>query len=272
MPVRDYEAVSISPDGTRALVQIREGTMSLWMYDFVRHTLTPIVTGNQSSQAGIWTPDGKAIVYRGTRNGQRNVYRRAADGTGDEQRLTSGAGSETPTAITPDGRVLVYSIQGRKAGGRQIWSIPLDGPRPATPLVVVSDDGGSNGQLSPDGRWLAYEMLESSGGVEIYVQAFPGPGPRTRVSAAGGINPLWSPDGRRLFYEVGDELVAVTVATSPALSVGAPHTVMRGCFRAGPNAKTASTFPVTDVSCGSSRRSPIVRSTASTSSSTGLPS
>ena len=70
------------------------------------------------------------------------------------------------------------------------------------------------------------------------MQPFPGPGPRTRVSADGGIDPLWSRDGRRLFYDVGDELVAVTVQTSPALSIGAPHTVMRGRFRVGPNAKT----------------------------------
>ncbi len=239
VPAHDYEAVSISPDGTRALVQIREGSMGLWVYDFARHTLTPIVTGNRSSQAGIWAPDGKAIVYRGTRNGDRNLYWLAADGTGNEQRLTTGDGSETPTAITPDGRVLVYNLQGRKAGGRQILSIRLDGPRPATPSVVVSEDGASNGQLSPDGRWLAYEMIESSGSVEIYVQPFPGPGPRTRVSAAGGTAPLWSRDGRRLFYDVGGELVAVTVATSQGLSFGTPQTVMRGRFRVGPNAKTA---------------------------------
>jgi serine/threonine-protein kinase len=182
-------------------------------------------------------PDGKAIVYRGTRNGDRNLYWRAADGTGDEQRLTTGDGSETPTAVTPDGRVLVFNIQGRKAGGRQILSIRLDGPRPAPPQVVVSDEG-ANGQLSPDGRWLAYEVYESSGDAEIYIQPFPGPGPRTRVSANGGINPLWSRDGRWLFYDVGDEMVAVTIQTSPALSISSPHTLMRGRFRFGPNAKT----------------------------------
>jgi len=185
----------------------------------------------------MWTPDGKAIVYRGTRNGERNLYWLAADGTGDEQRLTAGEGSETPTAVTPDGRTLIFNIQGRKAGGRQILSIRLDGPRPATPQVVVAADGASNGQLSPDGRWLAYEMNDSSG-AEVYIQPFPGPGPRTRVSAAGGINALWSRDGRRLLYDVGDELVAVTVRASPELSFGAPQTVMRGRFRSGPNAKT----------------------------------
>jgi eukaryotic-like serine/threonine-protein kinase len=238
LPARDYESVSISPDGTRALVQIREGTMGLWIYEFARRTLTPIVTGNRSSQAGMWMPDGKAIVYRGTRSGERNLYLRAADGTGDEQRLTAGEGSETPTAATPDGQVVVYNIQGRKAGGRQILSIRLDGPRPATPQVVVGIDGAANGQLSSDGRWLAYEMNESGGGSEVYIQPFPGPGARTRVSANGGINALWAPDGRRLFYHVGDELVEVPVQTSPALSFGTPRTVARGRFRAGPNAKT----------------------------------
>ena len=33
LPERDYENATVSPDGTRAIVQIREATTALWMYD-----------------------------------------------------------------------------------------------------------------------------------------------------------------------------------------------------------------------------------------------
>src|SRR4029453_19248792 len=71
---RDYQSVTISPDGRRALVQIEEGTGGLWMYDFAPQTLTPFATSGGSSQAPVWTPDGERVLYRGTRAGFRNVY------------------------------------------------------------------------------------------------------------------------------------------------------------------------------------------------------
>jgi serine/threonine-protein kinase len=236
LPHRDYESAWISPDGRQALVQIREGTMGLWIYDFARQTLTPIATTGGSSQSGGWTPDGKAIIYRGTRNGERNLYWRAADGTGDEQRLTKGEGSPSTNSVSPDGRSLVYHEIGGKSGAGAILVLPLDGARPATPRVLVTG-GAANGQVSPDGRWLAYQQIES-GGHEVYVQPFPGPGPRTRISTAGGHDVLWSRDGKELFYLTGDRLLAVDVSASPVFSVGAPRLVIHGRYRPAPNGMT----------------------------------
>ena len=238
LPSRDYESVWLSPDGRQALVQIREGTMGLWIYDFARQTLTPIATTGGSSQAGAWTPDGKGIIYRGTRNGERNLYWRAADGTGDEQRLTNGEGSPSTNSISPDGRWLVYhEIGGTSAlGSGRVMVLPLDGARPATPRVLVSGNAG-NGQVSPDGRWLAYQQVESDG-FQVYVQPFPGPGPRIRISTDGGHDVLWSRDGKELFYLTGDRLLAVDVSTSSTFSVGAPRLVMHGRYRPAANGMT----------------------------------
>ncbi|MEO5800214.1 MAG: protein kinase, partial [Gemmatimonadales bacterium] len=98
LPERAYENVAISPDGDRAVVQIREGTTRLWTYDFDRGTLTPLATGTGSSQAPQWTADGKRVIYRGTRQGTRNLYRIPVDGSGDEERLTTKPGViQTPT-------------------------------------------------------------------------------------------------------------------------------------------------------------------------------
>jgi Tol biopolymer transport system component len=92
--------------------------------------------------------------------------------------------------------------------------------------------------LSPDGRWLAYASDET-GRSEIYVQAFPGPGPRRQVSDQRGADsagpwrlgrslsmPRWSPDGRELLYWNGSRLMSVSISPGPELEAKAPRLVL----------------------------------------------
>ncbi len=81
------------------------------------------------------------------------------------------------------------------------------------------------GQLSADGRWVAYESNES-GSAQIYVRPFPGPGGQSQVSTAGGSQPRWRSDGKELFYVAPDSrLMAVPLTVSAdneTLDSGAP--------------------------------------------------
>jgi hypothetical protein len=53
-----------------------------------------------------------------------------------------------------------------------------------------------NGELSPDGRWLAYQSNESGQQVEVYVRPFPSVDTgRSQVSNSGGSRPLWAHNG-----------------------------------------------------------------------------
>jgi hypothetical protein len=71
------------------------------------------------------------------------------------------------------------------------------------------------GNLSPDGKWAAYESDESGRG-EIYVVPFPEPGGKWQISTGGGIAPI-RPPRNELFYETADaKLVAVEFATRGA--------------------------------------------------------
>ena len=77
------------------------------------------------------------------------------------------------------------------------------------------------GQVSPDGRWLAYHSVES-GRYEVYVQSFPAPGAgKWQISKDGGTDARWRGDGRELFYYALDgRLMAVPITGSTALEVG----------------------------------------------------
>src|SRR5262249_46270521 len=77
--------------------------------------------------------------------------------------------------------------------------------------------------FSPDGKWIAYESNES-GRNEIYVQPFPGPGNKARISTDGGAQVHWRKDGKELFYIALDgRLMAVPIhLATDTIEAGAP--------------------------------------------------
>jgi len=129
IPDRDYVSAAISPDGTRAAIHSRGTTEEIWILDFRTGSFTPLVTPAGSSQAPVWTADSKSVIYRGTREGFRNIFRKPADGGGTEEMVTSKAdGLQTPTSTTADGKWMVY-LQSGGANAGDLWRISLDGRR-----------------------------------------------------------------------------------------------------------------------------------------------
>lgn len=80
--------------------------------------------------------------------------------------------------------------------------------------------------MSPDGRWLAYTSNET-GQFEVYVQSFPQPGRKVRVSVGGGGAPSWADGGRELQYISGDARVAVTVTPGEEFQPSTPRTLFK---------------------------------------------
>jgi serine/threonine-protein kinase len=178
----------------------------------------------------VISPDGSRVFYRGTRQGTRNLNWRSADGSGDDERLTSKPDVvQTPTSVSADGRWLMFSEGGpNQPGGTGVWLMGLEGDRSPRPFFQ-EPAGESDGQISPDGRWVAYQVPVSSR-QEIYVAPFPGPGARHQISTDGGTEPLWSRDGRELFFQSGTQLVAVTISPGAAFSAGTPRLVHEGRY------------------------------------------
>lgn len=92
-----------------------------------------------------------------------------------------------------------------------------------TPIAIGSRTGSSReGQLSPDGRYVAY-VSDESGTNDIYLQALPPATGRIKVSAAGGTAPRWSRTGRDLCFLSGDlEVMAVDVQLGQTPTAGVP--------------------------------------------------
>ena len=213
-PPHAYLDPRISPDGRQIAVTVQGANDDIWIYDIAHQTLTPLTFGARSVSP-VWTADGARIIYRSSRNGFLNLFTKAADGSGGEERLTTSEENQTPSATSPDGQSLAFVT-----AGRDIWLLPLSGDKKArvylsTPFTKTSP------VFSPDSHWLAYASDES-GKFEIYAQPFPDGGRRVQISRDGGTQPRWT-SSNELFYRNGTRLMAVKMSTKPTLSPGEPQ-------------------------------------------------
>jgi serine/threonine-protein kinase len=102
------------------------------------------------------------------------------------------------TDVTPDGSQVIFteSVPGTR---EDVMQVDLSGTHKVIPLVQ-SAFTETNGIVSPDGRWLAYEA-NNSGQFEIHVRPYPSVNSgHWQVSTGGGTQPRWSRNGQELFY------------------------------------------------------------------------
>ncbi|MDO8678478.1 MAG: protein kinase [Acidobacteriota bacterium] len=221
-PLRAYVYPRLSPDGTRVAVNAADQEQDLWVWDLGRTTLTRATFDATFDLYPVWTPDGRRLIFSSERAGTRNLFSQAADGTGAVERLTESPNVQNLTAVSPDGRRLIFTETARKTG-QDVMQLTMDGTRQVTPLVQ-SQFAERNGIVSPDGRWLAYEANDS-GRFEVFVRPYPEVNSgRWQVSTGGGTRPLWARTGPELFYvapsgaimRLGVERAASWSATTPA--------------------------------------------------------
>jgi serine/threonine-protein kinase len=236
LPERRYVAALISPDGLRAAVQISGGTEEIWLFDLSSYTLTPFVTTGGSSQSPVWSADSRHIYYRGTRSGFRNIFRKAVDGSGAEERLTTKPDvSQTPFSVTSDGKWLLYGEGGPSTrGGNDLWKFALVGGVSDPAPFLATEDSESFARVSPDNRWVAY--VSDAGGLSaVWVRPFEGGAARRLSGDTIALAPVWSRDGRDLYFVAADGLRSVSVSGD---TFGAPRTIAPGRFVTSQNSNS----------------------------------
>ncbi|HLE22252.1 MAG TPA: protein kinase, partial [Vicinamibacteria bacterium] len=225
-----YANPRLSPDGKRlSLTVLRDGNWDIWVYDLERRVSTRLTFEEGSETEQIWSPDGEYLVFSSDREGAENLYRKRADGSGEQERLTDLPTSGWATSWSPDGRFITYWTA---ENGSDLWILPLEGER--KPELFLGTPFRENvGAFSPDGRWLAYASNESGRG-EVYVRPFPAGGGKWQVSDGGGDFPCWSRDGRELFYRTDTGLMVTSVETTGGtFRAGSPRVLYEGNFRGG---------------------------------------
>jgi len=215
----------LSHDGQRVAVDVPSSQTlgdDIWISETSRRTLSRLTFGPESSTDPIWSSDDSRIVFSRQRGTGRDLYLKAAGGTGSEEVLVTSDALKFPTDWSADGRFLAFeSLSNKTRTGWDLWVLSIEDRKPV--LFLGSEFDESGGRFSPDGRWMAY-VSNQSGREEIYVQPFPGPGGRWQISTGGGACPIWRRDGREIFYLAPDmKLMSVEVKTGGTFEAGPPR-------------------------------------------------
>ncbi len=224
-PVGHYRGVDLSPDGSQIAAHRHDGEGGdIWVTDVSRNMTTRLTfDATQENAAPVWSPEGDRIAFSSTRDGKRGISVKAADNTGVEERLfeTTATRAVTPFSWSPDGRSVLFGMPALKTS-TDLWVLPVSGERTPVPLLQ-SAFVELQGQISPDGKWLAYQSFETGQG-EIYVQPVSTGGGKWPVSNGGGNAPRWRGDSRELFYVGRGKMNAVAVTTKgTAFVAGTPE-------------------------------------------------
>ncbi len=227
---------ALSPDGRRLAISMSvQENIDLWLIDLDRNILTRATLTPTIDAVPTWSPDGKRIVFNGTRGGVLGLFIKRLDGIGEDELLIardSGSpgvrstprewGTFTACDWSPDGRFVLIRAIDLVSGAYDLWALPMQKDLPPVPVVRTPYDE-RDGQFSPDGTTIAYQSNES-GRAEIYLQPFPGPGSKVRVSNNGGMQVRWRRDGKELLYIAPDNrLMSVSIAKEAGqVRVGPP--------------------------------------------------
>ena len=199
-------SAALSPDG-RSIAASIQGT--LWSLSASGGRATALTAPELDAQEPAWSPDSKLIAFYAFADDAWSVWTVGADGSGLIKR-SQGLGDARYPTFTPDGKSLVYSIDGE---GYSIVRHDLSSG--ATTTLVKSQDVGyveptaayfqKSGNaiyptISPDGAVIAYVVDGQTD--TLFVRPLSGGAPRALHTAETLGAPAWTPDNTAL-YVVG---------------------------------------------------------------------
>jgi Tol biopolymer transport system component len=218
----EYLGIALSPDEQRVAVEVHEpkgGTVSVWLIDARTGVSSRFARYKNWTGVPQWSADSRRLLVTDFTDRWHVL---PIEG-GPEQEIPVGAGVKWPTSWSRDGRYIVFT-ENRETPDIGLLDVASGTLRRfmETPFVEGQP------RLSPDGAWLAYHSNET-GRSEAYVQSFPNPGRKIRVSTSGGINAAWRPDGRAVFYlaENGDLVETELALAAGQLEMRASRTLLR---------------------------------------------
>ncbi len=199
----------ISPDGRRVVItelDPQTRTLDVWIREGSQPVPKRLSISTDADESGVWSPDGNRVAWAAAR---RKVTIRGAGAVLPEQVVAT---YDPPVQVWDWSRDAGFLLIGHASADTRddLWILPLVEGDKATPYANPAFNQ-IHGVFSPNGRSVAYASDES-GQFDIYIDTFPKPGARVRVTTAGGTEPRWRGDGREIYFRRGSEIHAVAIA------------------------------------------------------------
>ncbi len=216
---------NLSPDGSRVAVDISDlkaNNVDVWLESTSGPGTSRFTFNPAEDVVAVWSPDGNTLAYRlADANGASIVSKRATGLETEKRIFTTPANTMDdviPNSWSRDAQQVLFTRQ--TSAGEHLELLPVGGGQPTR--ILKGNGSQRNGQISPDGKWLAYASDES-GAWEIYVTSFPDTAGKWQVSRGGGSEPRWRTDGKEIFYVApSGMLTAVPVDATATFATGTP--------------------------------------------------
>jgi len=213
---------ALSPTGNRVAAAIFTSTGrvgDIWTQSAPRAPLSKVTFGPPPGWLyPTWSPTARDLAYTTVDNlglSSYEIRRRSLSDASREELIHRDVEMLYLWDWSPDDRFLVINRAG------DLWELPIQEPRTLMQLTSSPDAPEQYGQISPNGKWLAYSV-DSAGKERVYVQPVRPTGARWLITPDGGSMPRWSRDGRELFYRGPDgRLRAAAVQGAAASQAGA---------------------------------------------------
>ncbi|MGA9902873.1 MAG: protein kinase [Terriglobales bacterium] len=216
---------TLSPDGSRVAVDISDekaNNVDIWIESTTGAGNSRFTFDPAEEVVGVWSRDGRTLAYRNAGSDGPTLLLKPATGLERERKRFTlppiSMDDLIPNSWSLDDQQILFTHQ--VSSGEFLELIPVAGGEPTR--FLTSKGSEANGQISPDGKWVAYASDES-GNWEIYVTSFPGATGKWQVSRGGGSEPRWNGDGKEIFYIApSGMLMAVMVNGESIFATGTP--------------------------------------------------
>jgi tricorn protease len=196
---RDYD---VSPSGKRVVLGARGEVFTVPAEHGVTRNLTR--SSGVAERFPTWSPDGKLIAYFSDRTGEYELTLRSAEGSGEEQVLTTlGPGFRYRPAWSPDSKKLVFIDQTMRV---RLHELEKKETRVIDQQLWQYHGGLASFKFSwsKDSRWVAYaqDLENRNSAIALYDTQKQ----ERHLVTAGYYNddePVFDPDGKYLYYRSG---------------------------------------------------------------------
>ena len=164
----------LSPDD-QSVVVFRQptGDNDIWVIELARNLARRVTDGPPADAHPLWDPDGLHVVFSSRRFGSGSPARLAVSG-GKVEPLFSKDEDGLVLAWTRDRQYILLRRSNAKTGSDLVAVAPSGDAREV--VVAQSQHDETEGQFSPDGKWVTYVSNESghAGGIRSVVPGRPG--------------------------------------------------------------------------------------------------
>ena len=193
--------VNWTPDGKIVYVTQSGENIDVWSMNSDGSDQKQLTVDGEPKSYPAVSPDGRYVVFAGTRSTVSNLWRMDIDGSNPKLLLPTNTPAFFPI-VSPDSASVVFNSA--HSGNLVLWKVGIDGGE----AKQLTDGMSLFPAISPDGKWVAFFALNPApdGKPKIEIVPFAG-GPATNsfdVSPAfvPDLHPIlrWTADGSALTY------------------------------------------------------------------------